>query len=248
MGFREAELVKAAASGDRDAFGTLVTKYQHVVYAVALSIVKDVHAAKDAAQEAFVTAFQKLSTLREPEKFPAWLRRIAVNVAKMRNRRRRAQPLVREHEADRLEALRGYTSEKEVLSPQPADGDDFEREIMAIVGSLSEKKRVPVLLCYMDGISRKEAAEFLSIRESTLRKRLHDAKAQLQREIVSLAERTLQEHRLPRDFASKCICDCKRTKKKATGMQKRKPKKAKKTSKANANCRCGCISLTKASK
>jgi hypothetical protein len=86
----------------------------------------------------------------------------------------------------------------------------------------------------MDGVSRKDAANFLGVSESTLRKRLHDAKRLLQRRIVEAAERNMEEHLLPRGFESRCICACRRalepTKKEVISM-----------SPAKRDCSCGCL-------
>jgi len=58
------------------AFGELVTRFQGMAYGYAYSILGDFHLAEDAAQDAFVMAFQKLNGLRDPKAFPGWLRRI----------------------------------------------------------------------------------------------------------------------------------------------------------------------------
>ena len=235
----EVELINSVMKGNVNDFTSLVKKYQAVVYGLAFSMVGDFSTAQDIAQETFITAYKKLNQLRHPEKFPGWLKRITMNTARMWLRKRKEIPF-------------GEGEEERCVYDQPvaAEGDErkeFQQEIMKLVNSLSEKARLPVMLCYMDDVSYKEAARFLGIQENTLRKRLHDNKGKLQRQIVEMAERTFHEHILPLDFAAKCICGCERSLKvEGRGVRKvsRKKKLNKEQSKAKESskvCTCGCI-------
>lgn len=76
----EASLVRSASSGDRAAFGELYNRYVRVIHAILLARVP-VSDAEDLVQEVFLTAFRKLSLLREPAAFPGWLAAIARNRA-----------------------------------------------------------------------------------------------------------------------------------------------------------------------
>ncbi len=233
----EAELIKSVMRGNMTDFTPLVEKYQTVVYGLAFSLVGDFSTAQDIAQETFVTAYKKLNQLRCPEKFPGWLKRITLNTARMWLRKRKEVPFS-EGEEEKCVYDQPTAAER-------AEGKEFRQEIMKLINSLSEKARLPVMLCYLDDVPYKEAAGFLGIPENTLRKRLHDVKGKLQKQIVKIAERTFQEHRLPRDFASRCICGCERsrkTKEKGVNKMSKKKKPDKEQSKAKAkSCTCGCI-------
>lgn len=73
----DSELVKAVLNGDRDAYGCLFERHERSVQAVALAVLGDYHAAQDAVQESFVTAFKKMGALRKGSSFGPWVRRIA---------------------------------------------------------------------------------------------------------------------------------------------------------------------------
>ncbi len=92
----------------------------------------------------------------------------------------------------------------------------------------------------MDGVSRKDAVRFLGVSEGALRKRLHDAKRLLQRRIVEAAEKSLEEHLLPRGFASRCVCGCKRA-----VDANRKEMRSMDADKKNCDCGCRLPSKTK---
>jgi len=202
----EKDLLGNSTRGDAASFGEIVRKYQYLVYAMALQIVKDPAAAQDVAQETFISAFEALKDLRSPEAFPSWLRKIARNKA-----------LAWRKEQDRLAPL-----EDAGVLPSPAEAsemekederneaDAFQAEVRKVVSSLSDTLRFPLLLCYLDGVPTAEAARFLEISKGAVRKRLHDGKKKLQERIVRMAEKTFREYRLPRDFASQCICGCRR--------------------------------------
>jgi RNA polymerase sigma-70 factor (ECF subfamily) len=214
----EIDLVRKAKKGDTVAFAEIIRQYQNLVFATALQILRDPALAEDVAQDAFVTAFRSLQDLRTDSSFPPWLRKITRNLA-----------LASRKEQHRFGAL----EEAGVLQSPPSDaGSDIERErheadafgeeVRRIVSSLSDTLRFPVMLCHIDDLSTRDAARFLGITEGALRKRLHDGKKKLQERIVRMAEKRFQEYRLPRDFARRCICGCRRSEKVKPGKNERR--------------------------
>lgn len=203
---KEADLIGRTREGDTAAFGEIVRRYQGVVHASAFRIVKDAGLAEDVAQEAFVAAFRSLQDLRQAHAFPSWLQKITRNLA-LASRRERSRF--------------GELGDDTIPLSSPADAapnaeseerekDAFGEEVRQIVSSLSDALRFPVLLCHIDDLSTRDAARFLGITEGALRKRLHDAKKKLQARIARMAEKSFQKYRLPRNFAKRCICGCRR--------------------------------------
>lgn len=199
-------LLHKAAQGDTRAFGEIIKKYQHLVYATAVQITRNPASAQDISQDTFISAFKELKNLRSGDSFAPWLRSITRNRA-----------LSWRKEQGRITLLEDAGAIKESLKPSQVEIEDerietetFREGVQDILSSLSDALRFPILLCYLNGISTAEAAHFLGIKEGTLRKRLHEGKKKLQDRIVRMAERTLQEYRLPRGFAKRCICGCKR--------------------------------------
>ena len=203
---KETELVGKSREGDTAAFGEIIRRYQSLVYATALQILRDTALAEDVAQEAFIAAFRSLGNLRTDGSFPPWLRKITRNLA-----------LASRREHSRF----GELDEDTIPQSSPADAvpnaeseecekDAFGEEVRRIISSLSDALRFPVLLCHVNDLSTRDAARFLGITDGALRKRLHDAKKKLQERIVRMAEKRFQEYRLPPDFAERCICGCRR--------------------------------------
>lgn len=220
MRTEEITLLAKSRNGDADAFGKIVKRYEGLVYAAALQIVRNPAAAQDVAQETFIAAYASLSKLRSDDAFPSWLHRIARNRAlAWKKDQSRTTPLAE----GQTPASPSVESDTEEMADR-MEADRFADEIGKAVASLSDTLRFPVLLCYLDGIPTAEAARFLGIQEGTLRKRLHDGKKKLQEKVVRMAEKTLQEVRLPRDFASRCICGCRRAQreKRKTGRLERR--------------------------
>jgi RNA polymerase sigma factor (sigma-70 family) len=204
MAREEKELLRRARKGDTAAFGEIVRRYQSLVYSSALQVVRDPAAAQDVAQESFIAAYLSLKNLRSVDAFPAWLRKISRNMAlAWRKEQGRQDSLGKAALQVTVPVARAEEAETE-----RKEADRFDNEIGEILASLSDSLRFPVVLCYLDGVPTAEAARFLGVKEGTLRKRLHDGKKKLQERIVRMAEKTLQEYRLPRDFARRCICGC----------------------------------------
>ncbi|MGA6994194.1 MAG: sigma-70 family RNA polymerase sigma factor [Candidatus Deferrimicrobiaceae bacterium] len=204
MAREEKELLHRAREGDTAAFGEIVRRYQSLVYSSALQVVRDPTAAQDIAQESFIAAYLSLKNLRSIDAFPAWLRKIARNMALAWRKEQGRQDSLGEPALQ----VTAPVARVEEVETERKEADRFENEIAEILASLSDSLRFPVHLCYLDDVPTAEAARFLGIKEGTLRKRLHDGKKKLQERIVRMAEKNLQKYRLPRDFARRCICGC----------------------------------------
>src|ERR1700747_3503817 len=80
----EAELIRSVCGGQREAFYELLRPYERMIYATAISVVKDPADAEEVAQEAVLKAFSNLSSFRAESKFSPWILQITYNEAKMR--------------------------------------------------------------------------------------------------------------------------------------------------------------------
>jgi len=159
----QTELVVLARRGDREAFGVLAGGAVDRLYAIALLILRDTELAEDATQEALVRAWRHLPTLRDVERFDAWLYRLVVRAcADIGRHRRRARAEVRILTSEPSESDR--TSELE-------DRDQIERGLRR----LNEAQRTILILHFYVGMSHGEAADALAIPVGTAKSRLHYA-------------------------------------------------------------------------
>jgi RNA polymerase sigma-70 factor (ECF subfamily) len=156
----DGEVVNAVLGGDRKAFAILVKRYERSVRAIGMCVLRDRHLAQDAAQDAFVKAYQKLGSLRKAHSFGSWLMKISHRCALdiVPQRRERALP-----EGDFVEA-----------GPVGLLDDEKER-LLAAVMRLRESERQVVMLRYFDGYSVKEVAGIAGRSVGTVTKQLSRA-------------------------------------------------------------------------
>ncbi len=202
----DSEVIRNVRAGDIDDFALLVRKYQSLAYGLAFSLVGDFATAEDICQDAFIAAYRNLGRLREPERFAPWLKRIVGNRATefLRGNKRM-------HSAVKNKGISAEAQGPLDTAEQNLEQAEFDRQIRDVLMQLPQKSRTALSLRYVADFSYQAAAEFLGIKVGTFKKRLHDGRRLLQREIVEMAERTFQQHRLPRGFAARCLCGCKQS-------------------------------------
>jgi len=166
-------LVRRTLRGDRAAFEKLVRKYLDTAYAAAYASLGNTADAEDAAQEAFVKAYEKLDTLRSRSKFLPWLLTIVRNQCHSIYRQR-----MRESDAV------SHTPPAEAHEPQPGS-DELHAVIRKTVNELDETSRTVLLLYYFNGQNTREIAHALDISVPAAKKRLERARAALGRELVA---------------------------------------------------------------
>jgi len=189
------DMVQKAKGGDLEAFGALVDHYRDMVYGASYAVLGNFHDAQDTAQEAFVQAWQKLNALKDCGAFPGWLYRITRNLSLDRARRSRES-------TESIDDVARTVPDPENKGPrQCAEQQELHESVLDAIRSLSEPNRLATTLFYINGYSIEEVAEFLEVPSGTVKRRLHDSRAQLQERMVEMVEETLKSNPLPEEFA-----------------------------------------------
>jgi RNA polymerase sigma-70 factor (ECF subfamily) len=142
------------------------------VYRLSFAILADEADARDAAQDTFVTAWRQIGKLRDPERFDAWLQRVAVNAARMTHRARRRRG-VREIPSSRIAAVEGLRA-----TASPAETDAATLDVA--MRHLTVEQRSILVLHHLEGQPVAELAGILEIPPGTVKSRLHTARQALQ--------------------------------------------------------------------
>ncbi len=178
----EQALIQDALDGKLDAFNTLVLHYQDMAYNVAYRIMGEHGAADDAAQEAFISSYQKLEQYRGGS-FKAWLLRIVTNACYDELRRRQRQPVT---------PLKPELNDGEVLedpfwiednSPTPeekSEVDELQSAIQHCINQLDEKFRTVLVLVDVEGLDYESASEVVGRPLGTIKSRLARARDRVQ--------------------------------------------------------------------
>lgn len=167
-------LVTEAKKGSQEAYEALYQKTKQMVYFTCFGLLKSEADAADQMQEAYATAFQKLDMLNDPEKFPGWINRIAINKCKdFLIQQKQWIPLSEENDIP----VQALETEEDFL-PEAYIMKESMREIVQQImqKELSDVQYRTILLYYYDGLSLSEIAEWMECSEGTVKSRLHNAR------------------------------------------------------------------------
>ena len=177
------ELMHAAGTGDRAAFGTLVARHMQRMGGVAGRITGNRGDAEEIVQEAFLRAWLKAPTWLGREDraggaaFSTWLGRVVVNLCL--DRKRKAVPLPIEAAAEVADA-----------TPDGFDataGSEVAARVAQAMATLPERQRAAIALCHYEGLSNIEAAAMLDVTVGALESLLVRARKALRAALVDLA-------------------------------------------------------------
>jgi len=188
-------LVVRAKAGDLDAFSQIVAATEAMAFAVALGVVRDATLAQDAVQDAYVSAFRRLSDLEQPAAFLSWLRRIVITTA-INTRRAKRRTFLQLDDSTEVPVL-------DEAETRWSDGQRH-RLAQAMMALTSEERR----LCdrrYHGGWSTARLAADAGVDEAAMRKRLQRVRDKLRKEIEMSERKAINPSDLPRDLPARIV-------------------------------------------
>jgi RNA polymerase sigma-70 factor (ECF subfamily) len=162
--------VGLARGGNRDAFAEIVNRRQNWIRNLMRRCCRDGALADDLSQQAFLQAWQSIRQLHDPERFPAWLKRLAINV--WLQHKRRNDPL--------RDAVPNEPADAAV-NEQPAIAMDLDRAL----ATLAEDVRLCIVLGYHERMTHGEIADFTGLPLGTVKSHIRRGTEKLQQELAA---------------------------------------------------------------
>lgn len=172
MDHDSADIARARA-GDRRGFESLLSRYRDYVFTIARRVLHDEQWAEEAAQDAFVKAFQHLDTFRGDAKFSTWIYRIAwtTAISKLRSERR--------HRADDLEGAARTIADGGADGFTQVEASERRRVIDEALDRLKPEESLALSLFYLQDRPLAEIAEIVGDTVNTVKVRLFRARKRL---------------------------------------------------------------------
>ncbi len=192
----DAQLIRSTLSGNDEAFSTLVKKYQKSVHALVWRKIGDFHYAEEIAQDTFLKAYKKLSTLKDPNQFAGWLYVIANRLCI--NWMRKKKPAMQSLEGTSVGEIEKFSYAHYVSEHRETEAAERRSEIVEqLLARLPESERTVVTLYYLGEMNAKEIGKFLGVSVKTIHSRLHRARKRLQEKDELLVQEVLGGVSLP---------------------------------------------------
>lgn len=184
MEFEDAKFVARCIEGDTDAYGSLVKRYQGMVYATAYYYVGRYGNAEDIAQDAFLAAYRGLPRLKKPDQFGPWLKEItcrtASNWLRRHSKRLKSETPLPSKRTLHLEDVREGPSGR-------LERQDQLKRVQDAIDTLPERYRLPVVLRYLQELDYDEISAFTGESKQEIKGMLQRAGRQL-RDILGSGE------------------------------------------------------------
>jgi RNA polymerase sigma-70 factor, ECF subfamily len=180
MGDREVDqtLVERAQTGDKQAFGLLVSKYQRKLGRLLSRLIRDPAEVEDVTQEAFIKAYRALPSFRGDSAFYTWLYRIGVNTAKnyLVSQGRRA-PTATEFDSEEAESFDEGEQLRDINTPEHVLlSKQIGETVNSAMEALPEELRTAIMLREIEGLSYEEIATIMDCPIGTVRSRIFRAR------------------------------------------------------------------------
>ena len=177
----DVQLIHQILSGEATAFNTLFQKYQKSIHTIAWQKIGDYHVAEEITQDVFLQAYNKLSTLKDPNKFSRWI----YIIAKRRcvNWLQREKNIMQSLEATDEAILEKSAYANYIAEQREKAATEHRREVVnMLLEKLPERERKVITLYYLGEMTAEAISNFLGVSVNTIKSRLRRARQRLQEE------------------------------------------------------------------
>lgn len=170
--------IEETLNGNTAAFAILVKRYQDMVFTIAVKILHNREDAEEVAQDAFVKAYQKLSSFRRDARFSTWLYRIAFNEAISKTRRKKLP------EAEFIDEISESAAEEEVEEAVMGLDETEQKQVIArVLAKLPGPDQLLISLYYQEQMPVSGIAEVTGLSESNVKVRMHRLRKKIYNEL-----------------------------------------------------------------
>ena len=195
MIYDDIDLIQQILKGNQQAFTTLVEKYQKQVHALVWQKIGDFHIAQEITQDVFLTAYHKLTTLKDPNRLSGWLYVIANRKCIAWHRKKKPQSQSLEM-TNPIEIEKVAYSEYMTQQREKAANENRRAVVKKLLSKLKESDRTIVNLYYIAEMTCEDIGKFLGVSPNKVRSRLHRARNRLKKEEAIIQE-NLSSFQLP---------------------------------------------------
>lgn len=177
---------------DQEAFNEIFYRFYNNLYFVCYSYVKDEETAKDLVQSTFLQVISKIDTLENIEAFTKWIRMIACSQAN--DYLKKKKPILfSQLSTDDEDTVVDFKDDRVNTRPENIYLDnETKSELLQLIESLSDDKKITVMLFYYENMSISEIAKVMECKEGTVKSRLNSARNTLQEKIISMEKRGIR--------------------------------------------------------
>jgi RNA polymerase sigma-70 factor (ECF subfamily) len=185
----DAQLLDRIRRDEPDAFDEFVRRHGNVIFGFGMRVCGEPEDARDTLQDALIQAYRSLKQLEEPRALRSWLYRVVSNACSMKRRKKVGEP-AREMSLDELmpdgpDQARIEIPDAAELPDRAAERREVQRTVRAAIDALPDNYRLVLVLRDMEQLTTKETSEALDLPETTVKMRLHRARAAVRKELAA---------------------------------------------------------------
>ncbi|MBI1785163.1 RNA polymerase sigma factor [Candidatus Sumerlaeota bacterium] len=182
-------LIDQCRNGDRDAMESLISEISPDLYRIIFSIVHDHDDTDEILQETLIRLFRYIGALKDIQRFPAWVMRIAVNQVqtfRVRKNRNRLYEISDSREiSNSAVVLNGVAPED---PSEKLQREQMRQEITEAMDSLPERQKMATVLFELEGMPIKEIASVMQCSEGAVKFSIHEGRKKLKRRLIHLVQ------------------------------------------------------------
>lgn len=182
------QYIQQVLSGNTKVFARLIDKHKHMVFTVALRIVRNREDAEEIAQDVFVKAFQSLEKFKQESKFSTWLYKITYNTSISKTRKKKLEMAPIE-----VNIVENFSLDEVFENLDKLDAAERKGIVSQLLRTLNPEESTLITLYYYQNIRTDEIAGITEMSQSNVKVKLHRIRQKLHNELQKILSNELKE-------------------------------------------------------